>query len=72
MLRPFIGVFENKATGLFAIEVHGRFGGGYSCPAVSRYRAVQMLARDARRYDCGKEPIAISAPEDMRKEAGLD
>jgi hypothetical protein len=69
MMRPFIGVFPSGAG--FAVECHGRFGGGYSCPQVSREKAIWMLARDARRYDCGQEPIIISAPADIRAAAGL-
>jgi hypothetical protein len=70
MFAPFIGVFE-KPNGSFAAECHGRFGGGYSCPSVPREQAIRMLARDARRYDCGEEPITIVAPDDIRAAAGL-
>lgn len=56
---------------LYSIDCHGRFGGGYSATAKSREDVVAMLARDARRYDCGDAPITIIAPEDIKAAAGI-
>jgi len=70
MFQPMICVIE-LGPDRYAVECSGRYGGGYSCPAVSRAQALVMLARDARRYDCGEQPILVIAPEDLRREACL-
>lgn len=68
-MRPVITLVE-IGGGQVQMSVQGRFGGGY-LGIFPRQQAVAMLARDAKRYDCGEEPIRVTAPEDMMKEAGL-
>ena len=70
MRRPVITCLP-IGIDLFELNVSGRFGGGYSGLRVSRQKAVAILARDARSYDCGEEPIQVVAPADIKQEAGL-
>ena len=69
-LRPEIIIVQ--VGDKYGIECHGRYGGGYSIPPTkTEEEAVAILARDARRYDCGEGPILIVAPERIKALAGL-
>ena len=69
-MRPSIIV--SKVGDRYGINCQGRFGGGYHIPVTKTLeQAAQILARDGRTYDCGKEPILIVAPAEVRELAGF-
>lgn len=69
MLRPTI-IITKRDNKSYQICVRGRYGGGYTTYA-DKDKAICMLARDGRTYDCGKEPILIIAPAEIKVAAGL-
>lgn len=65
-------IVVTKSGNRYGIVAIGKFGGGYSIPTTKTLEeAAEILARDSVRFDCGKNKIVITAPNEVRELAGI-
>ena len=61
-----------KVNNFYDMKVVGKFGGGYHVHEKTKEEVVSMLATAGRDYDCGKDPIVVVAPEEIKEAAGIN